>query len=96
MSMVNGYVCTSSCDVAKAKRGEDPHPALGSDGGVADTGQKRPSDASNADNPAVIFDGALSALTGVTQLASVAPAADALTSDPATARRPGSAVDLLA
>jgi hypothetical protein len=29
ISIVNGYVCTSSCDVAKAKKGQDPHPAEG-------------------------------------------------------------------
>ena len=27
ISYVNGYLCTCSCDVSKAKRGEDPHPS---------------------------------------------------------------------
>jgi hypothetical protein len=27
ISIVNGFFCASSCDVSKAKRGEDPHPA---------------------------------------------------------------------
>ncbi len=26
-SVVNGFLCTCSCDVAKAKRGVDPHPS---------------------------------------------------------------------
>jgi hypothetical protein len=90
MSVVNGYVCTSGCDVAKAKRGEDPHPATGSDG-VAD--DKGTSDVSNADQPAVIFDGALSALADATQMAPVTSAADAQVVDP---RRAGSLIDLVA
>jgi hypothetical protein len=28
ISFVNGFMCTSSCDVAKAQKGEDPHPNL--------------------------------------------------------------------
>src|ERR1044072_6202704 len=31
ISFVNGYLCTSCCDVAKAKRGENPHPRTGGD-----------------------------------------------------------------
>jgi hypothetical protein len=27
ISFVNGFLCTCSCDVAKAKRGVDPHPS---------------------------------------------------------------------
>jgi hypothetical protein len=26
ISIVNGYLCTSSCDAAKARTGQDPHP----------------------------------------------------------------------
>ena len=26
ISFVNGFLCTSSCDVSKAKQGVDPHP----------------------------------------------------------------------
>src|SRR5207237_8079702 len=26
ISFVNGFLCTCSCDVAKAKQGQDPHP----------------------------------------------------------------------
>jgi hypothetical protein len=26
ISVVNGFLCTCSCDVSKAKRGVDPHP----------------------------------------------------------------------
>ena len=28
ISFVNGFLCTSSCDVSKAKQGVDPHPKL--------------------------------------------------------------------
>lgn len=27
ISVVNGYLCETSCDVAKARHGEDPHPS---------------------------------------------------------------------
>ena len=30
VSVVNGFACYSSCDVSKAKKGEDPHPSTGS------------------------------------------------------------------
>jgi hypothetical protein len=50
ISAVNGYVCFSSCDAAKAKQGKDPHtfPA------PADVKAK-----SRDHQPSVIFDGAL-------------------------------------
>jgi hypothetical protein len=44
ISIVNGYLCFSSCDAAKARAGEDPHPSV---------------DASTSRGPAVILDGAL-------------------------------------
>ena len=28
ISIVNGYTCETSCDVAKAKAGQDPHPRI--------------------------------------------------------------------
>ena len=55
VSVVNGYVCFSSCDVAKAKQGNDPNGVPG-----------MPPEASNlkrksafAGQPAVILDGVL-------------------------------------
>ena len=52
ISVVNGYVCTSSCDVAKAKKGEDPHPAT-----HAANGESR--DDATSRGPAVLFGGSL-------------------------------------
>jgi hypothetical protein len=56
ISVVNGYVCTSSCDVAKAKQGRDPHPALDAGKGEAQDGAAR--------GPAVLFGGSLSSAHG--------------------------------
>jgi len=66
ISFVNGYLCTSCCDVAKAKRGENPHPKTaedktGEDGKTA----TKAGDASGADpsrDRAVTFGGALAGL----------------------------------
>ena len=73
VSIVNGYVCTSSCDVAKAKKGEDPHPALHAAG-------DEPQDAAVDRGPAVRFGGALS---NTRQADGVKPADASGTSDPA-------------
>jgi hypothetical protein len=51
ISAVNGYVCFSSCDAAKAKQGKDPHTFPD----PADEKLK----ANDAHKPAAIFDGAL-------------------------------------
>src|SRR4051794_15670836 len=59
ISIVNGYVCTSSCDVAKAKKGQDPHPATHaaeSDGRDRADGR---GDLSDGRGPAVVFGGSL-------------------------------------
>ena len=50
VSAVNGYVCFSSCDEAKAKQGKDPHT-------FPDPAEEKAK--SRAHQPAVIFDGAL-------------------------------------
>lgn len=60
ISYVNGYLCTSSCDVAKAKHGVDPHPKT-SDPQNAAKSDGTTKGAATADNPAVIFGGSLSA-----------------------------------
>jgi len=69
ISIVNGFVCTSSCDVAKAKKGEDPHPNLHTlDGADGKPGNRNPGSGS-LDGPAVLFRGSLTdpaqAVTGV-------------------------------
>jgi hypothetical protein len=53
VSIVNGFVCYSCCDAAKAKRGEDPAKKLGDIEG----NQQNRIDGSR--DPAVIFAGAL-------------------------------------
>jgi len=52
ISVVNGYFCANSCDAAKAKKGEDPHPST--DPSSVD-GNDRSS--ARADDPAIMFGG---------------------------------------
>lgn len=56
VSIVNGYVCFSSCDVAEAKKGKDPNTPPGTlPGDEADKTKKSPLDR----QPVTILDGAL-------------------------------------
>ena len=61
-SVVNGYLCSCSCDVAKAKRGVDPHQQTD---GLQNA--KKPDATKNGavepDSPAVVFGGSLAAVT---------------------------------
>jgi hypothetical protein len=86
VSVVNGYVCTSSCDVAKAKKGEDPHPAIHAANG-------EPQDGAVDHGPAVLFGGSLSDVRGAE---GIKPPDATATSDPPKwrTRKPG--VDRLA
>jgi len=55
VSIVNGYVCYSGCDAAKARTGQDPHPKSDTTqqpGGTVPT-------AGGTQNPAVTFGGSL-------------------------------------
>ena len=54
VSVVNGFVCYSSCDVSKAKQGKDPHPSTG-----AGNANQEPSTPGRTDQPAVVFGGSL-------------------------------------
>src|SRR5262249_52132768 len=87
ISVVNGYFCANSCDAAKAKKGEDPHPST--DPGNVDGSNN----SSRADNPAVVFGGSLS---NTLQTYAVGATSGAQPDDPAAARRTGLAVDILA
>jgi len=89
ISVVNGYVCTSSCDVAKAKKGEDPHPLTGAD--KVDPKAHETSGTSRKDGPAVLFGGSLSELFAAR---SVTGTDAAQTTDQASTRKP--VVDRLA
>jgi hypothetical protein len=88
ISVVNGYFCANSCDAAKAKKGEDPHPST--DQGSVD-GTDRNS--ARADNPAVVFGGAPSSTL---QPQTVTATSGTQPDDPAAAQRAGLAVDILA
>ncbi len=59
-SVVNGYLCTCSCDVAKAKRGVDPHPKTDDTQNPAKPDTK---DGVVRDDQAVTYGGSLSAPT---------------------------------
>jgi hypothetical protein len=64
ISFVNGFLCTSGCDVAKARRGEDPHPKpdpTQPDGKADDSPGIVP--ASEREETAVLFGGALADLS---------------------------------
>jgi hypothetical protein len=79
LTIVNGYACRDCADIAKAKRGENPHPgpadAAGGSGKVAKPGDVKPGEtkpgdvnrggvnASNQDD-AVSFGGSLAGLRG--------------------------------
>lgn len=52
ISVVNGFLCYSSCDAAKAAKGQDPHPRTGAAG-------QNSAEASGREGPAVILGGAL-------------------------------------
>jgi hypothetical protein len=72
VSVVNGFVCYSSCDVSKAKQGKDPHPSTNA--GKPD--ERAPTKSGLADQPAVVFGGSLSASAAgsVTAVAGTEPA----------------------
>jgi len=57
ISVVNGYVCTSSCEAATARAGKDPHAPPGTPPGQSDK------TSGFAGQPATILDGALKDLT---------------------------------
>lgn len=86
VSLVNGYLCTSCCDVAKAKRGENPHPKPGENSTTA----AKLGDAARGDlsrNKAFTFGGALADLM---EANAVLP-----TQAPDPSQTPGNFVDLL-
>ena len=63
ISIVNGYICASCSDVAKAKKGENPADSKDGAASTKETGSKDPTRAS--DPAAVVFGGSLAALSGV-------------------------------
>ena len=74
ISVVNGYVCSSSCDVEAAKKGKDPSSPTGS---PADTSSKPGKTSGFDQQPATVLDGALkqrSAANTVTAASASQPA----------------------
>lgn len=74
ISVVNGYLCMSSCDAAKARTGRNPHA-----GSAAN--QVSNTKPGSTQTPAVTFGGALAARDAVTSIGAAAqPAANGASS----------------
>jgi hypothetical protein len=58
ISIVNGYLCNNSCDAAKARTGQDPHPR-------SVTNQTPDAKPDAAQTPAVVFGGSLTGQNAV-------------------------------
>ena len=86
ISVINGYVCYSGCDAAKARTGQDPHPKSDSN---QQSGTTTPT-AGGVQNPAVVYGGALA------NRDAVAPAASTQQAGAANGNPPPNAVDLYA
>ena len=91
ISIVNGFVCTSSCDVAKAKKGEDPHPVTGAEK-IAEEKAEKASDPFRTDDPAVVFGGALAMPSSTT---AVQPVDVTRSTNATNSRTPGSRLDVM-
>jgi hypothetical protein len=88
LSVVNGYLCYSSCDVKRAAQGKNPHVPDGTTDSAMAGKSDRPS--AFAGQPATILDGLLKGRAGDNAVGAANPATDSST-DP---NRPS--VDLLA
>jgi hypothetical protein len=86
ISVINGYVCYSGCDAAKARTGQDPHPKSDPS---QQSGATTPT-AGGVQNPAVTFGGSLAGKNAV------APVASSQQAGAANANPPPNAVDLYA
>jgi len=62
ISIVNGYVCTSSCEAASARAGKDPNAPPGTPPGQSGKAEKS---SAFAGQPAIVLDGALNDLVDV-------------------------------
>jgi hypothetical protein len=91
ISIVNGFVCTSSCDVAKAKKGKDPHPLTGA-AKIAAEKEEAASDPLKSGNPAVVFGGVLA---GLSATKAVQPVEAGGSAGAAALRLQGPALDVL-
>ena len=69
VAIVNGYVCYSGCDAAKARTGQDPHPKSDTSGAPTTP------TAGGVQNPAVTFGGTLAGRNAVAPAAASQQAA---------------------
>jgi hypothetical protein len=90
VSVVNGFVCYSSCDVSKAKQGKDPHPSTSAGNANQDSEASRPG---RADEPAVVFGGSLLRTSAIDSVNAVA---DTQAANDASLSRSKFALDVLA
>jgi hypothetical protein len=91
ISFVNGYLCFSSCDVAKAKKGEDPKKATDPEAqALKEKQEQQVSGASRSGQAAVVLGGALADRAG-----SVTPTDDTQAAVTANRQNYGPSVDLL-
>jgi hypothetical protein len=95
ISFVNGFLCASTCDVAKAKQGVDPHPKIDElqDSAKADvTANAQTTSKDTTDSGAVILGGSLRATSAA---AAVSPASAAQSPVAARIQAQGQIVNLL-
>ena len=95
ISFINGFFCSSSCDVAKAKHGVDPHPKtdeLQSSAKPDATASGPTADKDTTEPDAVILGGSLGATSAA---AAVSPASAAQSPVAASIQAQGQIVNLL-
>ena len=68
ITIVNGYLCTSSCDAAKARTGQDPHPQSA-------TNQAPNAKPDGTQSPAVTYGGSLTGKNAVAPAGATAQSA---------------------
>jgi hypothetical protein len=71
ISVVNGFLCYSSCDVAKAAKGHNPHPQMD----ATTSYLQQATDASRPEERAVVLGGTLTASAGTDTLPETAASA---------------------
>jgi hypothetical protein len=73
ISVVNGYICMNGCDAAKARTGQNPHPATSAQSGGGSNGQTNGANSNNNGN-AVVYGGSLASLNGTAATSTSSPA----------------------
>jgi len=72
ISVVNGYVCTSSCEAASAKQGKDPNAPPGTPPGASNKHDKA---SGLSDQPATVLGGALKDVLSASAVTPAGPTA---------------------